>query len=293
MIFLQNFDILGSNPIPEPRIRNFFGDCEYTLPAIAEMVTRTNTLFNDYHNFIAFFPNQVASATVRLITATGEVEIGTKGVISSLGYFTNSKQEKPISVRIDWFEVLNQIGAGCYQLVIRGDLGSTTLEYKSFKFNLLPYSEHTADETVRIEWTLSGKVGDPTNQANIRDFDKQQFINCLRLPNALFGGDNSEAEQENVRYQNGKKKYTTQNRKTKYELELGFYPYQVHNYIQYDIMMGENVELTDFNSENPALHTKTKITNFGEYAPEWYVGSEYAKCVVECESEFDNHYKFR
>jgi hypothetical protein len=293
MIFTQNFNILSDNPIAPNSVRAAYSDCEFALPMLAELGTKTDDLKNDYFNFIAFFPEQVTAATTWLQTESGEVVIGSYGVVSPLGYFTNSKNEKPVSILIDWHAVLNDLGVGCYRLIIRGALGATTIEHRSFKFALQAYNTINADETVRIEWMISGEVGDNSNPRYYRDFSTQEFINCIRLPNALFGGDTSSAEQVNVRYSNGQKVYTEQNRKAKYTLTTGRYPYAIHQFLQYDALMGENTNITDYNLQNPTFHLQTPVCNFGDYEPSWVVGSEFASLSVECESEFDNHYKFR
>jgi len=294
MIFFQNFNILSQNPTPFIPVREQAGECEFALPAIAEMGSVTNDLYNDYHRFIAFFPSIVTSATAKLLKPDGtEVNIGSYGTVSTLGYFTNSLNQKPFSVYIDWHAVLNDIGIGCYRIILRGVFGSTTITEKSFLFNLQAYSEETINETVRVEWTLTGQLGSYKTEQEQRDFDTQEYRNCLRLPSAYFGEDSSDPEFESVRYKNGQKLFTSQNRKTKYIFKTGFYPYAVHKFIEFDMLMGENVEITDFNEANPTLHTQTKVTNFGEYAPEWNIWDTEAKAEVECESEFDNHYKFR
>jgi hypothetical protein len=293
MIFFNNFDIINDNPIPLAPIRGQMGDCEFSLPALAEIGSKTNALYNDFFNFIAFFPRQATTLVARLQTPNGEVPITGLGTVTTLGYFTNSLGQKPAAINIDWHSVLNTVGSGCYRLILRASFGSRTLEFKSFQFKVLPFNEYTSEESVRIDWTITGKAGDPNNPKNVRDFANEQFVNCIRLPYALFGKDDSESEQENVRYQNGQKLYVGQNRRVKYTLETGFYPYAVHNFIQFDTLMGNKVTITDFNTENPTLHTETPVSTFGNYEPTWVVGSVTAKAVIECESEFDNHYKFR
>lgn len=294
MIWTNNFNILSQNPIAVLPIKEQAGECEYALPAIAEIGSITNDLFNDYHRFIAFFPSIVTTATAKLLKPDGtEVNIGSYGTVTTLGYFTNSLNQKPFTVYIDWNAVLNDLGIGCYRIILRGVFGSTTITEKSFLFNLQAYSTEVIDETVRIEWTLTGKLGSYKREEEQRDFDSQEFRNCLRLPSAYFGEDSSDSEFESVRYQNGQKLFTTQNRKTKYILKTGFYPYAIHKFIKFDMLMGEQVEVTDFNIANPTIHTRTRVGNFGEYAPEWNIWDDVARVEIECDSEFDNHYKFR
>ncbi len=295
MIWTEDFDILRGNPIVTPTYNLFRSnnDCSFKIKVFADLSDPTNELTNDFSSFITFYASVVSSASVVLFRNGIEVPYAGLGTLYDLGFFANKFNQKPMGFRFDWNAILDAHGAGCYQLRFRGMIGSVEVDRYSFKYELLPFDEDAADETVRVQYFLNGELGDPESELNRRDFQKINWENQIRIPNSIFGKDNSDAENESVRYQTGIKIPTQHIRRTRYIWNIGFIWQKLHRFIQFDILMGENITMTDYNLINPTRHTNTPVINAGEYKPNYNDLSELADVDVELESAYDNHYKFK
>lgn len=296
MIWKQDFEILKEAPKTAALHPIFTSEdtCGFRLPVFANLDDQNDEITNDFSSFITFFSSVVTSATAVLIkNGSEEIPISSVGQDFSLGFFQNTLNQKPFGVRIDWFAVLAGFGSGCYQIRVRGVFGTTNIDRFSFKYNLQPFDEERADNTVRFHYFLNGFVGDPENEQNRRDFQRVNWENQLRVPFSIFGKDNSDVENEFVRYQTGVKFPTTQIRKTKYVLNIGRIWFELHRFIQFDVLMGDNLTITDYNLNNSAIHIETPVTGAGEYSPNYNTLDKLAAVEVEFESAFDNHYKLR
>ena len=297
MIFFKNFNIIQNNPERRatyiPDASEF--ECPFVLPAFAEIGAKSSSLKNDFHTLITFFPEVVTTATSKLKKCDTGVEYNVTGLgtETALGFFQNDLNQKPKGMSIDWNLVLNAHGAGCYQLIQRGTYAGGVVTEKSFVFNVKPFSSFAADETIRIEWTHTGQVGDVQDNQLIRDFAQQNWVNQIRLPESRFGRDSSQPEEEYVRYSNGEKVWTESRRIPSYELEIGFFEGVFLRYIEFDILQADKVAITDYSNLNANSHTETYVNNFGAFEPEYDPLSRLAKVTVECNAAFENHVKLR
>ena len=296
MIWKRDFEILTENPL-DSGTKNIFdsecGKCETILPVYADLSDSSDHK-NDWTRWIEFFSPLIQSGSVALIKDDGQViAVSGVGAEYTLGFYANRFGTKPMGAWIDWRAVLAAYGAGIYQIRLRGVYNNQNVDKFSFKFRLAMYDEDRVSDSVRISYTLNGIIGDFTDQKKQRDFQNIDWNNRIRIPFSHFGRDNSNAESEFVRYQSGIKKPTSYNRKQKFLLNIGRVCRQIHNYIEFEVLMGSSIRITDYTKNNPTPHINTEVVNAGNYAPEYTAGSNLARVEVELESAYDLHYKLK
>lgn len=271
-------------------------ECCFELPALAESIF-TDDYKNDLHSFITFWNNGFVSATYVLEKYTlgswqtaAALTDNTYGVFYDYGFYETIYGEKTMGYLLDWALVLTSLGEGNYRMKATGvTISGANVDRYDFDFCLREYTEARADRTVRTEWWLNGNIGNIDFDDKKQDYGVLNWYNGLRLPESKFGYDSSNTERKFVRYQSGEQKWLQNLTTPEYILKTGRFSSELHRYIQFNILMGDKIRVTDYNTNNPNIHQNRFIIPNGNYAPVWVDGSKYASVEVKFNPHYLNH----
>lgn len=273
------------------------------MPVLAETV-HTNDLFNDQTSPIFFWGTGFSTATLILQkyesgswTDKETLNVNTWGTAYAYGFFENMNGDKAIGYALNWRDVLidGDLGEGNYRFKSVGTklIGGGTVTKYSFEYCLKEYTVYRADETVRIDWWMSGNFGDVENDELKADYGNLNWYNSIRLPSAVFGFDISSSEKTFVKYQNGQQVWLTDSQVEEYKLKMGRYDQELHRFIKVQIMQSDRMRITDYNIQNPTRHQNRYVIMTGNYEPEWQMWSMTANVEVTMQQMYQNHNKKR
>jgi len=161
--------------------------CCFALPTLA---TLSNS--DPYQNDITsvYFGYSSIASSVNIVLIKDGADIGsliddTYGTFYHFGFHENN-EKKYIGYKLDWKSILTILGTGSYQL--RFDITTifATLESEySFEYCLKNYTPASSDETVRIEFTHNGLIGNWKDDSDVRSFKDLSWYNSIRLPKAI------------------------------------------------------------------------------------------------------------
>jgi len=296
----DNFLLIRENPITGTPLtfNDASTECCLTLPVFAE-VSPSNDLFNDQSSPIFFWG--AGFSTANLILQKYEngawidketLNVSTWGTAYAYGFFTNMNNEKAIGYNLQWKLVLNDIdlGEGNYRFKSVGTIligGGTVTKY-SFEYCLKTYTAYRADDTIRVDWWMSGNFGDVNDDRLKSDYGDLNWFNQMRLPGAVFGFDTSTTEQTYVKYQNGKQVWLTDSQVEEYQLKMGRYDQELHKFIKVQIMQADEIRITDYSINNPTRHQNKYVRMTGDYSPNWVMGSMTALVEVKMQQAYQN-----
>lgn len=285
----QDFYILQVNTTKDETLftKDLFSKCCYHLPALASN-TITDRHANDFHSPLWFFGVTTDSVTMALEKETNGVynsvatlDNNTYGTYYALGFFTNRFAERGVGYRIEWKNVLNEHGEGCYRIACNytdAILGNGA--YYSFEFDLKTYTAERADNTTRLEWVKNGKIGAADNDSRVLDYGFNEWVNCLRIPDSFVIGGEGSYTRDEIKYQTGEIVWTQESQVEKYTFEIGLAPEYMHKYVKTEIFMSDQILITDYNTQNPTKHISRAVRLDGDYSPNYQFGAEMAE--VSC-----------
>jgi hypothetical protein len=306
-IVKQNFTLIRSNPIvtsfddltvPIYEPESGTAECCFILTALAES-SFTSEYFNDKHRAIFFWNNAFTTATMKLQkynTSTGAwadsatLTDNTYGTYYAAAFHTTIYSEIAQGYELDWALILAALGEGQYRIKATGTtITSATVDKFSLEFELREYTTSRAENTVRIEWWLNGNIGDPNNDLIKQDYGTLNWYNQLRLSDSKFGFDEPELTREFVRYQSGKQVWNKSMTKETYLLKTGRLPNNVRRYLLYNVMNGDEVRITDFNSDNSVTHLDRYVAPVGGFVPKYTDGVKLAPVEIKFEQLYQNN----
>lgn len=300
---IQEFILIGNNPIPdvqvvdipEGRTRDCCGD--FSLKVLAD-IGSTDPLKNDVSGFLWWFNPLVTGAVLKLYKfndALGDfvflanLNSTTYGTAYAYGFFVNDSNESFVGYQVEWKKVLTVNGAGGYMVKCEATLatgGTSTLE--SPMYCLKQYSAMLADGTVRIEYNINHILGISDNDLAIKDFGELNWYNSYRL-RGFFGFPTSEYEQDYIQYDNGQRVAVEDEQEPEYILKLFPTPSFVHDIMRTDVLQGDSVLITDYNSKNAATFVRKAVIKNGGYSPDWKrMQSKLATVEVKFRQTFNN-----
>lgn len=269
----------------------------FQLLAFADIAT-TDEFKNDYHRPIWRFDASVSGVVLKLYKGLEELATlsgsSVYGTPYDYGYIANSFNEKLISYNIEWKKVLTLHGQGIYHVKaeVTPSFG-TPFTLSDFEFCLKQYNANQVDGTVKIEFTNRAKRGDYQNDKKVLDYGKQDVTDMLRLP-GRFGYPTAGYEEERNRYNNGSRKYIKDTQKPLLTLTLKPIHAILHEVMRVDVMMADEIFITDYNSTNPLKYNRKSVYKDGGYDPQWKpTVSEYAPVEVKLTQYYNNLDKMR
>jgi hypothetical protein len=267
--------------------------CCFMLPALAES-SFTNALKNDFHSPFFYWSNAFTTADMQLQEFTnGEWSDLVALVDNTYGRFftygTYGTIEPLNGYQLQWSLVLSIHGEGTYRVKSTGAkiLGGT-LEKYSLDFCLKEYTDARAENSVVIDWTLTGSVGDEENDELRKDYANLGWINQLRLPNAMFSQTESEFSTETTKYQNGSMTQTSDNQVEGYLLQVASMPNTVIRFLRINAFQAFDLRFTDYNSKNPTPMTNKKVTEPSGFEQTLVAGVDKMKWSINFKPKFQN-----
>lgn len=280
------------NPLP--------GCCsDFVIKVLAD--GGNNTAQNDVNTVIYWFDPIVDTATMKLQkwvnnqwTDIANITNDTYGKFGPYGYYTNREGEKFISIEISWKKVYSLQGEGSYKVItnyhspLDGDQ-----EIESYEYCLQQYTAQRADGTVRLEYTLSGQMGDISDDTRIKDYGSLKVYNILRVK-GFFGYPKASYKEEKIEYTNNRYEYVEDEQTPVYKLKLSLLPFFIHEIIRTDFMMADVMAITDYNARNNGRFISKLVRKDSGYEPNWYeLGSNLASVELQFTPQINRFRKFR
>lgn len=259
-------------------------------------------LNNDRSGFLWWFNDTINSASLVLQqfisgvwtdveTLSGANDFGTS---YDYEFYVNDAGESFIGYQLNWADVLADKGEAMFRVkCVAVDFASVNNYLYSPVYCLKTYTAERANGTIRVEYYLSGSLGINENDEAVRDLGSLNWYNSFRLP-GYFGFNTSTYEETRIQYQNGERLFVTDDQEPEFTMKLKPVPYFIHEYMRTDVMMSDNIEITDYNSKNPINLVRKKVFKNSGYAPQWKpLQSKLAGVEVKFKQTFNNHKKLR
>lgn len=298
----QDVFMIATNPIVTETIvaPHITHDCcsDFVWRVLAD-TSSTLDLKNDKSFFLNWYNKDViSSADIRLvkpdlteITLTASSLYGTP---YDYGFKINSKGEKMVGYLIDWKKVLTLFGEGMYTIkyyasTIFGGAQNTTEK----PYCLKQYTDARANGTVRIEYLLTGLLGDSKFDDNLRDFADLTIYNQRRFE-GVFHYSNSSFKSDEIQYKNGQIVMVEDEQTAEYSLKLKAIPAFKHDILRTDIYMANDTLITDYNQRNFDNYFKKNVKKNGSYDPKLYpLQSDIATVELKFKQGYNNLKKLR
>jgi hypothetical protein len=235
-------------PKTEPIDRNF-AECCYSNTVFGDL-SDTDAYKNDYTS--VFYKRQAPSDTVsyQLIgvsTGTTNLVNSTHGIELAFG---NTEQPDLSYFKVEWRKILSLLGEDIYTIRKVIVMGGIPINVDSLvTYNLTSFSQAKADNTVRIDWTMDGKL----EKINT-NFKNSDYVNSVRVQ-GYFGDRKSKIEQDNIVYgsKKGQSYYDDQiTMSNSYEYLFKAYniPECVVRPIYNEGIFGNEIFISDYNKNN-------------------------------------------
>lgn len=277
-------------------------ECCFTMDVLAEIGAQTDPLRNDKSDWIWWYGNSFSTANMILQRWSGSswVDVATLtddtfGTISAFAFFTNSFGERGMGYLLDWWKIINHVDGGEASFRIKTvetPLFGAAINRYSWEYCLRNWTVDREQETVKVEWNMNGKVGDADNDRKRRDFGSQNRYNQIRLP-GNFGFPTAPFESEYVKYQSenpgyGKEVWISNKYFDQFALELYPIPSYLHEFLKNDMMLADDVRISDFNSNNPTHYIQKYVKAASNWEPNWNFGSKNASVTIKFEDLYQN-----
>ena len=188
---------------------------------------------------------------------------------------------------LNWGKVLNAYGAGTYRIKITTSWSGVEYCLKSPDFWLREFDCRFADQTVKFDARLSGKIGAHYPQGRVHDLCGYTLDDMVRLP-GFFGYEkiNEYLEVYNE-YQNGIMNQVRNEAVQGFQFFSKYWPKEYHDRLKIYGLMADILRVSDYNMVNSDYNIKQlRIIRSGNYAPEYQDKNRLrmAKVTVEFKS---------
>lgn len=269
------------------------GDCNYITPVLAN--ESGDDLENDKTSILGMFQDWTTSAEFVIQKKiagnwTDQVTIAddTYGDYYPQGSFASKL--KYAGFIVNWASVLSTIGEGLYRIKVTevNPLYPSGTSQYSMSFCLKEYSCKTAENTVRLDWTNTKKIGDIMNDRRKLDFGDIVWPGQLRIKNSIFGYPKSAYETEEVQYQNGEFQTVSDKQTETYQLVIGPVPSFIHDLIKTNALMSGTLKVSDYSTNNPARIVNKDVKKKSGFEPRWKKTTKCAPVTIELEPRYNN-----
>ena len=220
-------------------------ECDFVETVFADLAD-TDNYKNDRTDIGLFnIPDTVGGSYVIRLVKSG----GTPIVITDNTYGTLSDLETITGLPtwfgylLEWNKVATLEGFGAYTIEVDLVNYTNTITRTSYGFMLMPYSEVSADETVKIETVHNGCV------ASGIDYGETGWIRSIRLP-AIFKPVTPSFEVDNYFDTNDNKTQIKTSVVNNYSLQTKRLPSEVMKPLINDKLLANQIFVTDYNLFN-------------------------------------------
>ena len=163
-------------------------------------------------------------------------------------YPTFESQPDQLGFVLNWNTVLTTHGPGVYQIqAVRNQLGSvsTTLSYK---FDLMPFTEEMANNTVKIDTYQNGNI-----KSSPIDYTGMNWLQSIRI-RGTFGDKQPKLEINNFKSSTYEKQQIRDIVTNEYTLTTELLIADVANKLIYDCLLGNKVLVSDYRLFNQEIY---------------------------------------
>ena len=220
-----------------------FSKCCYENLVIADTAS-SDPFKNDFSG--AYYKKQAASDTVTfklvdVATATEyNLNTGTYGTYQAFG----GVQADLSFVIVDWKLVLTGLGSGAYQIKKELSIGGIAINKYSDTYTLKQFSQAVADNTVRIDSYMDGKL-----VKQDVDFAATGYKTSMRL-RGFFGRAEYSFEQDNIATRDYSYLQNTMSSKREYQFQGLQLPECITDELWNFILFGNELFISDYNGNN-------------------------------------------
>ena len=145
---------------------------------------------------------------------------------------------------VDWRKVLTLLGSGSYQIKKELDIVGISVDVFSNTFTLKPFSIEIADNTVRIDSVMDGKLISIDT-----DFNGTGYKTSLRL-RGYFGRNERTFEQDNIAQRDYNLIQNTMSLKSNYQFQGLQIPECITVELWNFVLFGNELFISDYNKNN-------------------------------------------
>ncbi len=253
-------------------------DCEDVtlLPVFHE--STYDSRMTDLLSFVYFIDKDSSVTSLELLKDAD--------VIDTLTYNTsalNQFNQYIITYSSSWRDIFNSFGNGKYQIKIVVDqlFGSDITDY-SFEYNLLPYSDLLAHNTIRFDYYNSNVK----EWRGLRvDYNPLTWQSQIRIPNSFFGFEKANYEREQIRWQSGVREWIKDERLDNYICELTNIDINVSKEVKEGILQSDDIYITDYNLNNPNTINNKLVVGSSSYEPEYNLDNKIVSVSLTFEEK--------
>lgn len=253
-----------------------FPNCDWVIPAIANLTNPTDPYTNDKKDFIIkVATNSIVIGTLIKIAPDG-TETNTVIIDDTYGNFFDVGVLKPDvwGFVLDWYKVANLIGFGKYKfnITVKNSALTETLNEDSVVFRLLPYSCDNAHRTIRIETTQNGYFEGGFDYTGISTevllaSGKVEVVNGWPQQIRLYGRFFREGYNltvDNIVLEGREQEQVQAQTVRRYSLLLDTIENKLSYPIITDVLLSPNVRISDYNIENSSGVIKNRRVTMTE-----------------------------
>ncbi len=298
----QDVYLLPTNPItetvtPVELTSNVCGSDEVWNVLADE--NSNDVLKNDVNRFIRGYDKiSFISAKVFLVECdntehdlTANTDYGTP---YDFGFKENGLNQKLVGYEIEWKKVLEDLGEQAYRIRFDTEtiFGQINSEFDDV-YCLKQYTDFRAEGTVRAEYYISGILGLNNDDTKYKDLADLNWYNSHRF-NGIFYYNESPYTTDEIQYQNGLRQSVSDSQEPSYTLDLMPIVYFKHDVFRTDIMMADQILITDYNSKNIQSYYKKNVRKDSSYTPIPHIKlSKLASVKLKFKQGYNNLNKFR
>ena len=273
---------------------------DYVLKVLAD--NTGEDLQNDKNGFLWWFNDTILDAVLSLQkyengtwSSIALLESSTTyGTPSNYGFYINDALESFVGYQLEWALVLAEQGEGSYRVVCDTiDMVSNLVALYSNEFCLKTYSPTRANGTIRVEYYLNGTLGLNKDDKKVKDLGLLNWFNSMRL-NGFFTYTESTYSEDRITYNTGERLFVSDEQEPEYRMQLKQQPEFVHDTFRTDIMMADDIYITDYNNRLPLNLVQKNVYKNSSYSPKWnYMKSKLASVEVKWKQKYNNYKKLR
>lgn len=245
-----SFALKAQDIQPEPPDRGF-DECCYSNKVLANLADTNNKYQNDFST--VYYQKQTPSDTVQfeivgVSTGTTALVDGTHGTL----YDFDALHPNPdlSYFKVEWHKILTALGEDVYTIRMQISIaGLPAQNVDSNSFILKPWSITNADNTVRFDCNMDGKLEDSGV-----DFKGSDFETSLRT-SGFFGNAQDDAQQKNVVFSSKKglkmfESQITMSNDPSYTYQVNNIPECISRQIRELLIFGNQLFISDYNINN-------------------------------------------
>ena len=237
-----SFAVRVSLPETPPPDRDF-AKCCYTNLVVAD-ISDDDPYKNDFSG--VFFKRETPSSSVifKLIDTITLAEYFLNSDTSGTFVDFGGVQPELSFYIVDWRKVLTLLGSGSYQIKKELDIVGISVDVFSNTFTLKPFSIEIADNTVRIDSVMDGKLISIDT-----DFNGTGYKTSLRL-RGYFGRNERTFEQDNIAQRDYNLIQNTMSLKSNYQFQGLQIPECITVELWNFVLFGNELFISDYNKNN-------------------------------------------